>query len=212
MPRTKQIHPRNLRGKDLHETDIRFTGNPTVKYFLGNRNGSLLNVDPGPQWARGGLRFPCSLPVFCTIPISQKMFHKYLLNEWIAFDKIIVPSQPLVWVWKWEIYFLLTETAFAWRNLKWVARCSLPIWFFNPSPILLLRFISVRLHMLDYQEVKRVVVDINSGHYLQNSGATWPVFHKEAISQNYACYVHFMQRWKMRVAPLQWREILILGE
>lgn len=141
------------------------------------------------------VHFRCS----CTIPVSQEMFHKYLLNELIEFDKITVPSQRLVWVWKWDIYFLLTETVFAWRNLKWIVGYSLPtcFFFFYPSPVLLLRFISVWLCTLDYQEAKRVVIDINSDQYLQNSEATWPIFHEEAISQNYICYVHFMQRWKI---------------
>lgn len=33
----------------------------------------------------------------CTIPVSQEMFHKYLLNELIKFDKITVPSQLPAW-------------------------------------------------------------------------------------------------------------------
>ena len=65
--------------------------------------------------------------------------------------------------------------------------------------------------MLDYQEAKRVVVDINSDHYLQNSEENDP-FSMRKQPVKITCAMYISCKGEKCVLHLHCEEVLILGK
>lgn len=104
MPRTKQVHPRNLRGKELRfllllkkkkkSLGRGFKINLT-KYLFGDQDGRSLPLFQSKPWERWIHFFLVHIHLSWTVPVSEKMLNKYLLNGLIGFDRITMPCQPL---------------------------------------------------------------------------------------------------------------------